>query len=200
MPMIWIAAAGVLAAAAPAAAPAPEQPALAAAPATPPAQTPAKAGTSVSAVVVAAGPAPKVVVSFPADHAEIPGGILIVKVVFDQPMAADAWSYGRAEDKAFPACLDRPRLLADLRTSVLLCSAAANTDYAMAINPVPRFASANGRSAAPIVLHFRTAGVGVRTLHDALDQAGLSDADDPIMRWRDSGAGVSDSPGPAAPQ
>ncbi len=84
-------------------------------------------------------------------------------------------------------------MLGDKRTSVLLCSVSAHTDYAIQINPTPQFASADGRAAKPAVLHFTTGDVGVRSLHDALAQADLSDADDPIMRWDDSGEGVSHS-------
>ena len=42
-------------------------------------------------------------------------------------------------------------------------------------------------------MHFTTGEVSVRSLHDALVQAELTDADDPIMRWDDSGQGVSQS-------
>ena len=167
----------------------------AAAPATPPPSPPSAppTGTSVKEVVVVSGPGPKVVGSFPADGAQTPGGILVLKVVFDQPMAPDAWSYGPAENRALPNCLERPRLLADKHTTVLLCSVAAHTDYAVQINPTPQFVSADGRAAKPVVLHFATGDVAVRSLHDALSQADLSDADDPIMRWQDPGAGVSHS-------
>jgi hypothetical protein len=158
-----------------------------------PAPAGATAGTPVKEVVVFSGPGPKVVGSFPAEGGQAPAGVLVLKVVFDQPMAPDAWSYGPAENRAFPSCLDRPRLLTDKRTTVLLCSVAAHMDYAVQVNPTPRFASADGRAARPAVLHFATGDVAVRSLHDALAQADLTDADDPIMRWQDSGAGVSHS-------
>jgi hypothetical protein len=167
----------------------------AAAPAPQPA-TPAKTpdtGTPVKGVVVVSGPSPKVVGSFPAEGAQVSAGVLVLKVVFDQAMAPDAWSYGPAENRPLPSCLERPRLLADKRTTVLLCSVAAHTDYAVQINPTPQFASADGRAAKPYILHFATGDVAVRSLHDALSEADLSDADDPIMRWQDAGAGVSHS-------
>ena len=151
------------------------------------------AATPVKGVVVVGGPSPKVIGSFPADGAQVPAGVLVLKVVFDQPMAPDAWSYGPAESRALPNCLERPRLLADKRTAVLLCSVSAHQDYAVQINAAPQFESADGRTAKPAVLHFATGDVGVRSLHDALSQADLTDADDPIMRWQDSGAGVSHS-------
>jgi hypothetical protein len=154
----------------------------------------ADAGTPVKEVVIVSGPSPKVVGSFPAEGAQVSAGVLVLKVVFDRSMAPDAWSYGAAESRPLPNCLERPRLLADKRTAVLLCSVAAHTTYAVQINPTPQFASADGRGADPAVLRFTTGDVGVRSLHDALTQADLSDADDPIMRWQDAGAGVSHSP------
>ena len=158
------------------------------------AQSPPKPGTPVSEFVVVGGPGPKIVSSFPAEGSEVSAGTLVLKIVFDQAMAPEAWSYGPAESRAFPNCLDRPRLLADRRTTVLLCSVAAHKDYAIQINPTPRFLSVAGRSATPIILHFKTRDVDVRSLDDALSQAGLTKADEPIMRWRDSGAGVTRSP------
>ena len=150
-------------------------------------------GTPVKAVVVVSGPGPKVVGSFPAEGGQVSAGVLVLKVVFDQQMASDAWSYGAAEGRALPTCLDRPRLLGDKRTTVLLCSVIAHTDYAIQVNPTPQFASVDGRAAKSVVLHFATGDVAVRSLHDALSQADLTDADDPIMRWKDSGAGISHS-------
>jgi hypothetical protein len=168
----------------------------AAAPAAQPPRPPvanADAATPVTGIVVVSGPSPKVVGSFPAEGAQVPAGLIVLKVVFDQAMAPDAWSYGAAESRPLPSCLERPRLLADKHTAVLLCSVAAHTDYAVQINPTPRFVNTDGRSATPSILHFATGDVGVRSLHDALAQAELSDADDPIMRWQDPGSGVSHS-------
>jgi hypothetical protein len=152
---------------------------------------------AVSEVVVPGGPPPKVVASFPASGAQVGAGVLVIRLVFDQPMSADGWSYGRAEGGEFPSCLARPRLLADKRTFALLCSVAPHKTYAIAINPAPAFAAANGRIARPETLSFSTTDTQVLGLHDALEQAGLTDADEPIMTWKDDGAGVSRSPPPA---
>lgn len=171
--------------------------AVAAAPAArPDAAGPAKSGTPLTAVVVGGGPAPKVINSFPADGGQAPGGVLVMKIVFDQTMAPDSWSFAPVDGHDFPDCLDRPRLLADHRTSVLLCTVKAHRDYAVKINQVPLFVGADGRVAQPVTLHFNTADVAVRSLHDALAQADLNDADEPIMRWQDSGAGISQSQAP----
>lgn len=153
----------------------------------------------VSELVVVGGPPPAVVASYPPEGARLDAGVLVVKLVFDQPMAADSWSYGPSEGGDFPTCLAKPRLLADKRTFALLCSVAAHRTYAMAVNATPAFAGANGRLAKPTRLSFSTGDTQVLDLHEALDRAGLTDADEPIMTWRDPGAGVSRSPPPAAP-
>jgi hypothetical protein len=155
--------------------------------------------TPVSELRVPGGPPPKLVTSFPAQGAQTPAGVLVIKLAFDQPMAADSWSYGPAPGGDFPKCLAKPRLLADKRTFALLCSVAAHKTYAIAVNPAPAFAAANGRLAGSDTLSFSTTDTQVLGLHDALEQAGLTDADDPIMTWKDDGAGVSRSPPTGAP-
>ena len=152
--------------------------------------------SNLSAVVVVGGPRPKVAASFPADQSEVPGGVLVVKIVFDRKMAPDGWSYGQTAGAAFPTCLAHPRLLADGRTFALLCTVAAGQSYAVAINPTPQFAGEDGRSASPTLLRFSTGETGIRSLHDALAQAGLTDADEPIMGWREGADGVPHSAPP----
>jgi len=151
----------------------------------------------VQGLVVEAGPGPTVKSTYPNSGGGVPAGTVILKIVFDQPMTADAWAYGRSAEGDFPDCLAQPRLLGDQRTFVLLCSAAlANRTYAVEINLAPRFASANGRWAKPFTLKFSTNDEITRSLHDALLQAGLDDSADPIMTWRDAGQGVSQTAPP----
>jgi hypothetical protein len=136
-----------------------------------------------------------VVSSFPAQGAQVGAGVLVVKLVFDQPMTPDAWSYGRSDAGEFPTCLAKPRLLADKRTFALLCSVSPHKTYAFVVNLSPVFAGANGRLAKPDSLSFSTSDTTqVSAMHDALERAGLTDADEPIMTWRDPGTGVSRSP------
>lgn len=167
---------------------------LAAAPAL--ADPPAKDNTVVRSVTVAAGPGPKVVSSYPAEGASVPGGVLVLKIVFDQAMTPRQWAYGPAETGAFPVCLAQPRLLADQRTFALLCTVTGNAGYAISVNPAPAFQSAHGMPATPFTLHFKTGDVGVREAHTALVQAGLTDDDMPMMSWDDPGKGVSQSDAP----
>lgn len=156
-------------------------------------------GTKVTELLVPGGPPPKLVKSYPASGAEIPAGTLVIKLVFDQPMTADGWSYGRATDGELPSCLTKPRLLKDGRTFALLCSVGAHKTYAVDVNAAPAFSSADGRVAKPSHLRFTTADTSVMSMHDALEQAGLTDADEPIMTWRDPGEGVSKSVPPGRP-
>jgi hypothetical protein len=172
--------------------------ALALLPAGPALAAPPDPGVSVSAVVVPGGPPPRIAASYPADGATVPAGTLVLKIVFDQAMTPDNWSYGRTADAAFPNCLEHPRLLGDRRTFVLLCAVAAHRSYAIEINAPRDFANAGGRTAGPARLQFTTGDVGPRDLHAALTQAGLTDADDPIMTWKDPGGGVSSARRPDA--
>jgi hypothetical protein len=154
--------------------------------------------TRVGEVVVVGGPGPKVVSSYPADGSEVPAGTLVLKIVFNQPMTPDGWSYGRSETGAFPHCLARPRLLNDQHTFVLLCSVAPHQAYALQVNAPTDFRSEQGRSAKPTELRFSTTDTGPRDIHDALLQAGLTDVDDPVMTWHDDGKGVGASAPPEA--
>ncbi len=156
----------------------------------------AQAPHEVQGLVIVPGPGPAVKSTYPDAGGSVPGGVVILKIVFDQPMTADAWAYGRSEDGDVPDCLSRPRLLDDQRTFVLLCTVSANHAYAVEINAAPRFASSYGRSARPYTLKFSTTGDMTRGLHQALQQAGLGDTDDPIMTWGDPGRGVSQTPPP----
>ncbi len=159
------------------------------------AEPPASA-TTVSPLVIVGGPPPAVVSSYPTNGGSVPGGVLVLKLTFDRTMTADAWAYGKTDAAVFPSCLAHPRLLNDRRTFSLLCTVAPNETYAIAVNLAPRFASADGRLATPYVLKFTTGDVGVRDMHTALVQAGLTDTDDPIMTWQDDGKGVSQPPAP----
>jgi hypothetical protein len=156
----------------------------------------AVAQPTVSPLTVPGGPAPKVTASYPAQDAAVPDGVLVLKVAFDLPMRPDAWAFAPAEGGAFPACLARPRLLNDARTFVLLCTVEPKKTYAVALNATPRFVSSAGRPAEPWVLKFTTTDVDTRDLPTALQQAGLTDQDDPVMNWRDDGKGVAATPEP----
>jgi hypothetical protein len=150
----------------------------------------------VEGVVVVAGPGPAVQSTYPASGGNVPAGAVILKIVFDQPMAPDAWAYGPSPDGDFPKCLANPRLLNDERTYALLCSLPPNRTFALVINGTPRFESAYGRLAKPFTLKFASTDANTPSVHEALRQAGLTDSDEPIMTWKDPGRGVSQSATP----
>lgn len=156
----------------------------------------AQAAKEVSPLVIAGGPPPAVQSTYPVSGGSVPSGVVILKIVFDQPMTPDAWAYGPSAEGEFPRCLANPRLLDDQRTFALLCSLPPKRTFALQINPAPRFASAYGRLAKAFTLTFATTDADTRGVHDALVQAGLTDRDEPIMTWRDPGRGVSQTPTP----
>ena len=141
-------------------------------------------------VIVRAHPRtpPVVVATYPAQGAVVAGGTLVLKVVFDQAMSPEGWSYAKAAGADFPACLPRPRLLADERTFVLLCSTVRGRPYGVGLNadPADGFADASGRFAGRLELKFATVADGelVRPVSEALAAAGLTPADSPIESWR----------------
>ncbi len=162
--------------------------------AAPDARSPAT--NQIEGVEVVAGPPPTVQSSYPSAGGSIPAGVMILKIVFDQPMKPDAWAFGPSPGADFPKCLATPRLLSDKRTFALLCTVSTNHSFALEINPAPRFASANGSAAKPFTLKFSTTGAETDDFHDALQQAGLADTDSPIMTWNDPGKGVAQTPPP----
>jgi hypothetical protein len=140
----------------------------------------------------------KVTGSYPADGASIPGGMVVIRISFDQPMSADAWSYTKSDRGAFPNCLSEPRLLPDKRSFVLLCSLPLNTAYAFDVNATPTFETVGGRKPAPYKISFRTSGDINIGMHAALDAAGLQDADNPIMNESSTPDVVRSPAGPIA--
>ncbi len=150
-------------------------------------------------VTVVAPKPVKVTGTYPADGASVPGGTVIIRISFDQNMSADSWSYTRSDKGKFPNCLTKPRLLPDRRSFVLLCSLDLNTAYAFDVNASPTFETVGGRKAPAVPVSFRTSGDINIGLHQALDSAGLQDADDPIMNEVSTpGAIRSPPPEPAA--
>lgn len=139
----------------------------------------------------------KVTGSYPADGADIPGGMVIIRVSFDQPMSADAWSYSKSDHGEFPNCLSEPRLLPDKRSFVLLCSLSPKTAYAFDINATPAFETVAGRKPPLYRVSFKTTGDINIGMHAALDAAGLNDSDNPIMNESFTPGGVKSPPRPA---
>ena len=157
--------------------------------------------TRVSGVTVVAPAAtlPMVVSTYPADGKTVTGGVLVLKVTFDQKMAPDGWDYGKGTD-AYPQCLDRPRLLPDEKTFVLLCTAPTRARFSVTLNQSTAggaFANLAGQKAAPFALNFATGdSTALASLDDAIKAAGLKPDEGPVMDSRPGGAAVNASAPP----
>jgi hypothetical protein len=149
------------------------------------AQAPAAAPKTVAPVTVFPhSEPPKLVASFPAAGQAVAPGVLVLKITFDQKMDEHAFSFAAAAGGQAPACLKTPRLLADDKTFVLLCTTAPATAYALAFNAAPQgagFQSIAGGRAPPAELSFSTDDSdSTRDLDAALKIAKLTQNDVPI--------------------
>lgn len=155
---------------------------LAAAPAL--AQTFSAPPTDLSGVTVVAPAAtrPMVVSSYPADGKAVAAGVLILKITFDQKMDPDGWDYGKGE-QAYPKCLDRPRLLPDQKTFVLLCTAGVQGRFSVTLNRTSGgFENLAGQKASPATINFTTNdGASLANIPDAMKAAGLKPDEGPVM-------------------
>lgn len=158
------------------------------------AQAPAEAqDNTVAGVVVGGGEAPSMAASFPANDSEVQPGVLVLKIVFDQPMKPDAFAVSSLADAPAPDCLQVPRQLDDRKTFVLLCSTDGGKRYGLGINAPGDggFVSEGERRAAPSELRFSTAqGAPVRTVRAAMKAAGLGELDLPVDAIALKGASV----------
>lgn len=131
---------------------------------------------------------PMVVSTYPADGKAVSGGVLILKVTFDQKMNPDGWDYGKGEG-AYPKCLDRPRLLPDEKTFVLLCTADLNGKFSVTLNKdaAGGFENMAGQKATPSAINFTTDDkTAVASIADALKAADLKSDQGPVMDDRPS--------------
>jgi hypothetical protein len=163
------------------------------------AQTAAKP-TSVSGIVVAA-PAkepPKVVATFPEAGKTVAPGAVILKVVFDQKMNPGGWDYGKGAE-AYPACLERPRLLPDEKTFVLLCTVGGNRKFSVSLNNGHDggFENVAGQRATPSAFDFATdSSQSSQTIEDAMKAAALKADEGPVMDIKPSRALASTGAAP----
>ena len=147
-----------------------------------PAQAPTGSAT-VAGVEVEAAPPPAIVGSYPAQGSTVGFGVLVLKIVFDQRMAPDSWSYSKLPDGEDPNCLGTPRLLTDEKTFVLLCTTQPGKTYGVGVNLAAdkAFVDRGGRRPAPLELRFKTtSGEPVHSLKTAMTLAGLTASDMPI--------------------
>lgn len=145
----------------------------------------ASSPTRLSGVMVAAPAktAPMVVSTYPAAGKTVTPGALIVTVTFDQVMNPDGWDYAKGAD-LYPQCLARPRLLADEKTFVLLCTTPPKARFSIALNASTAggFENLAGQRAMPAQVDFSTDdGKSMATITDAMKAAGLKPDQGPVM-------------------
>jgi hypothetical protein len=139
----------------------------------------------LSGVTVAA-PAktpPMVVSTFPEAGKSVAPGALILKVTFDQKMTPDGWDYSQGTDR-YPRCLERPRLLADEKTFILLCTAGPSTHFSVRFNATSAggFQNLAGQRATAAGIDFTTSGdEALSTIDDAMKAASLKKDEGPVM-------------------
>ncbi|WP_426043474.1 hypothetical protein [Caulobacter sp. DWR3-1-2] len=142
--------------------------------------------TSVSPVLVMPPTAkPRVVGTWPAAGQAIAPGVLVLKVVFDQPMIPRDFAYAPSASGDALECLKTPRLLNDTKTFVLLCRTLPGKTYAVSLNKDPAsptaFANLAENRAVESELSFSTlAGEPITKLREAVKTAGLGDLDMPV--------------------
>lgn len=160
-----------------------------AATAAPSSARPSQDSTPLSGIeVIAPAGKPKLVATYPAAGAVVAPGDLVLMVRFDHRMRPEAWSYG---PPAGLSCLEKPRLLKDEKTFVLLCSAPFNKSFSLTLNPDGKgFVDLANTAAEAATLAFSTAGAEpTLTLDDALKAAGLAAVDSPILTSDPRGGG-----------
>ncbi|MEI9889640.1 MAG: hypothetical protein WDN45_02485 [Caulobacteraceae bacterium] len=111
-------------------------------------------------------------------------------------MDPDGWDYGKG-DGAYPKCLDRPRLLPDQKTFVLLCTAGAKGNFSVTFNRTSGgFENLAGQKATPTTIAFSTGdGASLASIPDAMKAAGLKTDEGPVMDDKPAALAA----GPAAP-
>ena len=159
--------------------------------------------TPLAGVVVSAPSKtlPTVVSTYPAADATVKPGVLVLKLTFDQRMNPAAFRFDRGGDR-YPSCLARPRLLADEKTFVLLCTVGPSGKFSMQLNGPGDggFANQADQRATPMLLQFSTQdGLSLASMKEAMKAAGLKDEDDPVMDHKPSAVAVAGAPAKPTP-
>jgi RNA polymerase sigma-70 factor (ECF subfamily) len=85
-------------------------------------------------------------------------GVTEIRVTFSKEMLDGSWSWVTHSKESFPKVVGKPKYLADKRTAVLPVKLEPGKTYAIWINSEKfgNFKDADGRSAVPYLLVFRT--------------------------------------------
>lgn len=107
-----------------------------------------------------AATAPRAVSVSPANGSAIAPGQFTLTITFDQPMAANSYSFVQTSEGAYPRCTGKPVQSADRRSFSLSCTATAGTRYAIGFNRgrFQNFRSAAGVPAVPAGTVFTARG------------------------------------------
>ena len=103
--------------------------------------------------------APVVVKTVPeAGTKDLPPGDFEIKVTFSKEMMDQSWSWSTAWQDSTPESSEKPHYDADKRTCILKVKLEPNKTYGYWINSQKfhNFKDANGRSAVPYLLVFKT--------------------------------------------
>ena len=149
-----------------------------------------------SALTAPAPTLPKVVDTYPAEGKTVTPGVVIVKVTFDQKMNPGGWDFGKGAD-SYPQCLDRPRLLPDEKTFVLLCTAPSKGKFSMTFDASGKggFENLAGQKATMATLNFATDdSKSIPNIADAMKAAQLKVDEGPVMDSKPA-TGASEGPG-----
>ncbi|MGL4553256.1 MAG: Ig-like domain-containing protein [Gemmataceae bacterium] len=105
------------------------------------------------------GVPPVVAKTVPAAGADgVDPAVTEIRVTFSKDMADDTWSWSTVSKDSFPKMAGKPKYLADKRTCVLPVKLEPGKTYAIWVNSEKfvGFKDADGRSAVPYLLVFRT--------------------------------------------
>jgi hypothetical protein len=116
-------------------------------------------GTARSQEITLESAPPVVVKSVPeAGASDVDPGTTEIQVKFSQPMQDGSWSWSTASKETFPQTTGKPKYLDDQRTGVLPVKLEPGRTYAIWLNSqrFRNFKGANGQSAVPYLLVFKT--------------------------------------------
>ena len=82
-----------------------------------------------------------------------------IQVTFSKDMTDESWSWSQLSDDTFPKIIGKPKYLKDKRTCVVTVKLEPDKTYAIWLNSEKfgNFKDADGRSAVPYLLVFKTA-------------------------------------------
>lgn len=107
-----------------------------------------------------------------AGATDVDASLTELQVTYSKPMQDGSWSWSTWGEENYPETTGKPRYLADGRTCVLPVKLQPDKFYAIWLNSEKfgNFRDADGRSAVPYLLSFRTAGPEIAVQTRTLDK------------------------------